>query len=145
MNATFKLKLIDDWREGWKYLSVQCFALAAAVNGTWYSIPDGLKSSIPANYVTIGSVILAGVGILGRFLEFDGSANAIPAISEAGGLDGRDHKHDDDGNQWRGRDQVGDQTDAAQAQIVNVQVNNVTAPTVVTPVAPVDATPPATS
>lgn len=109
----FKLKVIDDWRMAWKYVSVQCFALAAAINGTWYSIPDGLKASIPANYVTIASVTLAGLGIVGRFLEFDGSSNATPAVVPV-----EHHDHDDD-NQ-------------APVQVVQVQVNN-EASTVPTP------------
>jgi hypothetical protein len=99
-----KVNLVSDWREGWKWISVQCFALAAAINGTWYSIPEGLKASIPANYVTIASVTLAGLGIVGRFLEFDGSSNATPAVVPV------DH-HDHDDHQ-------------ASVQVVQVQVNN---------------------
>lgn len=59
-----KFSLVPNWREAWRWLSIQFLALAAL----WESIPDDVKASAidPANQgkVTFALLILAGLGRL---------------------------------------------------------------------------------
>ena len=69
------MKLVDDWKDAWKWISTNCMVLAATVQGAWISIPDDLKQSVP---VWIGSAVTIGLlalGVAGRLLK-QGSPDA---------------------------------------------------------------------
>ena len=63
------MKLIDNWKKAPRMLSVQAMALAAAIQGTWPSVPDDLKAHVPPFLVHWVSVVLLVAGILGRLLQ----------------------------------------------------------------------------
>ena len=58
------MKLIPNWREAWRFLSIQMIALAAI----WESIPEDVKASVVApdwqNRVTFALIVAAGLGRL---------------------------------------------------------------------------------
>lgn len=58
--------LISDWQRAWRWASVRCMAVAAAIQGSWMFIPDDMKTSIPPDLVKAATVILLLAGILGR-------------------------------------------------------------------------------
>lgn len=63
------IKLIDDWRAAWRYLSVQSTALNAALLGGWLAVPDDLKASVPQWLVHTVVLTLLGTSILGRIIK----------------------------------------------------------------------------
>ncbi len=70
------MKLVDNWKQCWKWLSLHCMisattiqALVAAIKEGWISIPDDLKSLVPHNLATIITIILLALGIIGRFIN----------------------------------------------------------------------------
>jgi hypothetical protein len=63
------MKLVDGARRAWRWFSVQCMALALALQGTWELMPDDLRSGIPPRAVTIITLALLVLGIFGRLLK----------------------------------------------------------------------------
>lgn len=62
------MQLIENWRKSYRMLSVQAMALATAIQGTWMTIPDELKASIPAQTVNWITMVLLAFGIFGRLV-----------------------------------------------------------------------------
>lgn len=63
------MKLVENAKQAWKWLSVQMMFLAGAVQSAWEMAPADLKSSLDATtvyYITISLLIL---GMLGRFIK----------------------------------------------------------------------------
>lgn len=62
------MKLVPNWREGWKWLSIQLVALGIALQGAILAFPD-LKDWLgdQASHA-VGILVLAGVA-LGRFKD----------------------------------------------------------------------------
>jgi len=64
-----KLKLIEDWRRAWRWVSVQCMILAGSIQGAWVFVPDDMKASIPPNVLQCATLVLLGIGVVGRFVQ----------------------------------------------------------------------------
>lgn len=67
------MNLIDNWRQAWRFLSVQAMALAIALQGVWINLPDDLRAHIPdkiALSVTAGILVL---GLIGRVFQQRGA------------------------------------------------------------------------
>lgn len=62
-------RLVYNWRQCWRMISMQCMTLAAAIQGAWPTIPDDLKASLPANVVHWVSLALLVTGIIGRLVH----------------------------------------------------------------------------
>ena len=65
------MKLIDEVGQAWRMLSVQAMSAAIAIQGTWVSVPEDLKSGIPpqwVHYLTMGLLVL---GVVGRLVKQD--------------------------------------------------------------------------
>ena len=62
------MKLIDDWRQSWKYFSVHALVIAGAIPPVWAEYPD-LKSLIPAGYMGLATVLVALCGLIGRVVD----------------------------------------------------------------------------
>lgn len=65
--AAVEAKLVWDWRQAWKWLSVQLMSAALAVQGYselvkigWASYPDDLKSALPGWVSPTVSLLLLG-------------------------------------------------------------------------------------
>ena len=63
------MRLVEDARKAWRWISVQAMALAGAIQVAWLSIPDDMKASIPAKYVTVLTLGLLVLGIAGRLVK----------------------------------------------------------------------------
>lgn len=57
------MKLVDDWRDCWKWLSVHCLALNALILYSWEYIPEELREELPRG--AVAGVMLA-LGVFGR-------------------------------------------------------------------------------
>lgn len=64
-----KPALIPDWRDAWRWFSVQAMTLAVALQGAWLAVPDDLRVTVPplvAHGITIGLLVF---GIVGRLID----------------------------------------------------------------------------
>ncbi len=71
-----KVKLVDDWKNAWKWISVHAMLLAASIQGAWTQLPDDLKASLPNHLVSYSTVALLILGIIGRILKQGEEDNA---------------------------------------------------------------------
>jgi len=63
------MRLVDEWKNAWRWFSLQAMALTAAIQAAWATIPDDLKQHFPARLVTVVSVGLLLLGIGGRLMR----------------------------------------------------------------------------
>ena len=68
-----KLELVEDWRQGMRWLSVQFIALAAAIQAVLVAFP--LNNFIPPAYMKAAVVICLIGAFLGRFVKQKGKSN----------------------------------------------------------------------
>jgi hypothetical protein len=64
-----KLKLVDDWRQCWRWVSVHCMAINTAILGTWAMLPEEFKQSFDARTIAFAAVIVSVLGIAGRLID----------------------------------------------------------------------------
>ncbi len=69
------MQLIPNWKQAWRWASVNCMASAAIIQTTWISIPDDLRETMPHNIVHIITILLLVLGIGGR-LTMKGKSDA---------------------------------------------------------------------
>jgi hypothetical protein len=50
-------------------VSVQCMAIAVAIQTTWGSLDDNLRAFVPHRFVAFGTVFFLVTGIIGRLLK----------------------------------------------------------------------------
>jgi Na+-transporting NADH:ubiquinone oxidoreductase subunit NqrB len=65
------MKLVTDWRQCWRWLSVHAMAGAIAVQAAWQVLDADLRASLPADWVRALTVALLVLGILGRVIDQD--------------------------------------------------------------------------
>jgi hypothetical protein len=63
------MRLIDEWRQAWRWFSCQAMVLVAAIQGGWAAIPDDLRAHFPARLVTAVSIGLLLLGVGGRLVK----------------------------------------------------------------------------
>lgn len=63
------MKLIKDWRQAWRWFSLQAMALAAAIQGVWIQLPPDLKDSIDPSWVSAATVAVLILGGIGRLVD----------------------------------------------------------------------------
>lgn len=67
------MKLVENWRDGWKWLSMHCMIIAGALQGAWVYVPDDMKQMVPRHLVSVLTMILLGLGVVGRLVKQDTS------------------------------------------------------------------------
>lgn len=63
------MRLVDDWKRAWRWFSMQAMASAGAVQVGWVSLPDDMRRSIPASWVSALTMLLLVAGIAGRLVK----------------------------------------------------------------------------
>jgi hypothetical protein len=63
------MKLVDDARKAWRWISVQSMALGLAIQGAWEMVPDDLKAGFSDKHVRWVAMTLLVVGIAGRLVK----------------------------------------------------------------------------
>jgi len=67
------MKLVDNWRNGWKWFSCHCMALAAIMIAVYYFfLPDDLRMAIPAKEFAWVVLVVIVVGLAARFIDQGG-------------------------------------------------------------------------
>ena len=62
------MKLIDNWRQAWRMLSVQIPTINIAFLGTWAALPDKFQDALPMPWVIGIAVVLIVFGVVGRLI-----------------------------------------------------------------------------
>jgi hypothetical protein len=63
------MKLVDNAKDWYKWLSVHCMVIAAAIQGAWIYVPDDMKQTMPPHIVSALTMVLLGLGVVGRLLK----------------------------------------------------------------------------
>lgn len=63
------MKLIPEWRQAPRMMSVQAMTLALALQGAWQALPDDLRASLPTELVPWLSMALLALGVIGRLIQ----------------------------------------------------------------------------
>jgi hypothetical protein len=63
------MKFIDEAKHWWRMFCMQCMAAAIGVQATWTQLPDNLKSLVPGQWVTYGTIAILVLGMVGRLVD----------------------------------------------------------------------------
>lgn len=63
-----QMKLINEWRKIYKYISVQIPALNVAFLGTWALLPQKFQDALPIPWVIVIAITLLVAGVAGRMI-----------------------------------------------------------------------------
>ena len=74
------MKLVSDWKNAYKWLSVVIPSLGAAALGVWMSLPEQMKNSVPHKYVEITTLVIFITGVLGRLIQ---QTPSVPPVAPA--------------------------------------------------------------
>jgi len=63
------MKLVQDWQNAWKWLSVQIPTVGAACLAAWVALPDSLRDNIPHRYIEVFAIFILMSGVGGRLVK----------------------------------------------------------------------------
>lgn len=63
------MRLVDDWKEAYKWISMNSMLATVTVSGAWVAIPDDLRASMPHDIVHWVAISLLMLGIAGRLVK----------------------------------------------------------------------------
>ena len=63
------IKLVDDWRDWWRWYSSHCIGAALALQGAWLEVPDDLRASVPSWALQGITAALLVLGFVGRLVN----------------------------------------------------------------------------
>lgn len=66
------MKLVPDWKEAHKWISVQAFTILAAMPLVWMTLPPDIKSMLPEAWQPWVLTAVAIGGLLGRLKDQQG-------------------------------------------------------------------------
>jgi hypothetical protein len=63
------MKLIDNWKDGWRWLSVHALVILAVIPALWLDVPASWKEALPPNALSYIAVAVAVCGIVARLFK----------------------------------------------------------------------------
>lgn len=63
------MRLVPDWREAWKWISMWAFGLLTALPLVWVGLPPDLKAYIPPEWGIYILIFVAAGGGIGRVVD----------------------------------------------------------------------------
>ena len=63
------MKIIGDWKQAWRWYSVNCPMLSVAVLGAWAALPEAMQNSFSPLELKTAAIVLTLLGIGGRFID----------------------------------------------------------------------------
>lgn len=67
------MKLIDNWKQALRGLSVKAHTLQVAIVSTWLALPDDMRAAVPVKVVLVTVAFIGAAGVLGRIINEDKS------------------------------------------------------------------------
>ena len=64
-----KIRLVEDWRQAWRWFSVQAIAIVTAFLAVWAVFPEDLKAVLPAGWTKAVAIAVLLIGLLGRLVQ----------------------------------------------------------------------------
>jgi len=68
-----QMRLVHDWKNAWRWFSVQAIGVAMALQGGWYMVPDDLRSSVPEWLASAITGAILALGVIGRLVDQGGN------------------------------------------------------------------------
>jgi protein-S-isoprenylcysteine O-methyltransferase Ste14 len=63
------MKLIPNWREAWRWFSVQALAALVLLPVVWMALPPDIKGFLPDSWEPWTLMFIAGAGLIGRLVD----------------------------------------------------------------------------
>lgn len=63
------MRLVPDWRQAWKWFSVQILAIIMVLPVVWVGLPADVKAWVPQSWQIPILVLLGAGGIAGRLVD----------------------------------------------------------------------------
>lgn len=63
------MKLVSDWKEAWRWFSVQAFAAIVALPFVWVALPADVKGFLPDTAEPWIFMAIAAAGLIGRLVD----------------------------------------------------------------------------
>jgi hypothetical protein len=63
------MKLVPDWRDAWRWFSVQALAVIIALPVVWVALPADAKSFLPDSLEPWILMLIAVGGLVGRLVD----------------------------------------------------------------------------
>lgn len=63
------MKLIPDWRQAWRWFSVQALGALIVLPLVWPTLPPQVTAWVPPSWQPWIIVLIAGGGVLGRLVD----------------------------------------------------------------------------
>lgn len=63
------MQFVPDWRDAWKWFSVQALAAIVILPMVWASLPADAKAWVPESWQPWIIMVLAVAGIIGRVID----------------------------------------------------------------------------
>jgi hypothetical protein len=63
------VKLVENIKDAWRWISVQAMALGLAIQGAWEFLPSDLKAGLSDKHVRWAAMVLLVIGIVGRLVK----------------------------------------------------------------------------
>ena len=65
------MKLIGNWRDGWRFTSIRAMTAATALQGAWLALPDDLRATLPPWLPQTIAMVLLALGVFARLVRQD--------------------------------------------------------------------------
>ncbi len=63
------MKIINNWKQAWRWYSVNCPMLAVALLGCWTALPAEMQAAFTPGELKMTAIVLILLGIGGRFID----------------------------------------------------------------------------
>lgn len=63
------LKLVENWKQGWKWISTNAMAINMMLLSSWMAMPDTFQQAMPVEVLLYIAITLLVLGFIGRFVD----------------------------------------------------------------------------
>jgi hypothetical protein len=63
------MKLVENWRDCWKWFSVRALAAIGLLPAVWMMLPEDLRAYVPATWLPWIAAAVALGGLVGRMVD----------------------------------------------------------------------------
>ena len=74
------MKLVSDWKNAYKWLSVVIPAFGTLLLASWMAVPDSMRNTIPHRYVEAITIVIFVAGVIGRLIQ---QTPSVPPVAPA--------------------------------------------------------------